>query len=97
VTVREAGLRSLRCGWLNSLHIGLFPYTEAAQSDLYYNYLKEAEGVKNAVHIIYINTALDTKVRASEYCLPRHLTHLGHSFLESNGFLGQGEQYIRGP
>mmetsp|Transcript_5271 Transcript_5271/g.13432 ORF Transcript_5271/g.13432 Transcript_5271/m.13432 type:complete len:707 (+) Transcript_5271:71-2191(+) len=34
---------------------------EAAQGDKYYEYLKEAEGVPNAVHVIYINTALDTK------------------------------------
>jgi quinolinate synthase len=38
---------------------------EAAQGDAYYEYLKEAEGVPNAVHIIYINTALDTKARAN--------------------------------
>ena len=38
---------------------------EAAQSDTYYSYLAEAEGVPNAVHIIYINTALDTKATAN--------------------------------
>ena len=38
---------------------------EAAQGDAYYNYLSEAEGVPDAVHIIYINTALDTKAKAN--------------------------------
>ena len=38
---------------------------EAAQGDAYYNYLEQAQGVTDAVHIIYINTALDTKARAN--------------------------------
>ena len=37
---------------------------EAAQSDAYYEYLAAADGVENAVHVIYINTALDTKANA---------------------------------
>ena len=38
---------------------------EAAQDDKYYRYLAEAKGVENAVHVIYINTALDTKANAN--------------------------------
>ena len=37
---------------------------EAAQSDKYEEYLKEASGVDKALHVIYINTALDTKADA---------------------------------
>lgn len=40
-------------------------YCEAAQGDAYYDYLATAEGVTDAVHIIYINTALDTKAKAN--------------------------------
>ena len=38
---------------------------EAAQDDKYYRYLADAKGVENAVHVIYINTALDTKANAN--------------------------------
>eukprot|EP00854_Cymbomonas_tetramitiformis_P029998 gene29998-37447_t len=38
---------------------------EAAESDVYYDYLKSSAGAtKNNLHVIYINTSLETKARA---------------------------------
>ena len=60
----DAGLESAKVYRMAAEDIGC-SLAEAAQDKKYYDYLAEADGVENAVHVIYINTALDTKANAN--------------------------------
>ena len=60
----DAGLESAKVYRMAADDIGC-SLAEAAQDKKYYDYLAEADGVENAVHVIYINTALDTKANAN--------------------------------
>ena len=52
----DAGLESAKVYRMAAEDIGC-SLAEAAQDKKYYDYLAEADGVENAVHVIYINTA----------------------------------------
>jgi len=62
--IDEAGHRDAKVYRMAAEDIGC-SLAEAAQSDSYDRYLAEAGKAKNGVHVIYINTGLDTKAAAN--------------------------------
>ena len=62
--IDEAGHRDAKVYRMAAEDIGC-SLAEAAQSDSYDRYLAEAGKSKNGVHVIYINTGLDTKAAAN--------------------------------
>jgi quinolinate synthase len=64
----EAGYAHVGVYRMSSQAIGC-SLAEAAESHAYLSYLDQAAATPNSLHVVYINTSLYTKVRASTRCV----------------------------
>jgi len=64
VTLDQAGCTDVPVLRANDLHIGC-SLAEAAEREQYYAWLAQAKNVPNPLHVVYINTSIESKARAT--------------------------------